>query len=193
MLQPQEERALTFFDVKGDVETVLEAFAARTLHYDRETAAYYHPGRSARAVLDGTPMAQFGQLHPAVAAARKLRQDVFLAEFDLDRLYELGLRQPQFKPLPRYPAVERDFSFLLPDAVVFEDLDRGVAGLRLAELRRFEPVEIFRGGNVAAGQYSILVRATFQSGERTLREEEVAQWSGRIIQAIEALGGTLRA
>jgi phenylalanyl-tRNA synthetase beta chain len=192
-LRPQEERALTFFDVKGDAETLLAAFASRTLHYDRETPAYYHPGRSARAVLDGTPVAQFGQLHPDLAAARKLRQDVFLAEFDLNRLYEVGLRDPQFKPLPRYPAVERDFSFLLPDAVVFEDLDRAVVGLRLAELRSFEPVEIFRGGNVAAGQYSILVRATFQSGERTLREEEVAQWSGRIIQALQALGGTLRA
>jgi phenylalanyl-tRNA synthetase beta chain len=54
------------------------------------------------------------------------------------------------------------------------------------------PVEIFRGGAIPAGKYSILLRATFQSRERTLREDEVAEWSGRIIKAVEGLGGTQR-
>jgi phenylalanyl-tRNA synthetase beta chain len=193
VLRPQEARPLTFFDLKGDVETLLGTFAALTLVYDRETAAYYHPGRSARAVLDGMPVAQFGQLHPDLAAARKLRQDVFLAEIDLSRLYELGLRQPHFKPLPRYPAVERDFSLLFADTVTFEDLEGAIRGLKIAELRSFEPVEVFRGGNVPAGLYSILVRAMFQSSQRTLREDEVAAWSKRLIQTLEKLGGTLRA
>jgi phenylalanyl-tRNA synthetase beta chain len=60
-------------------------------------------------------------------------------------------------------------------------------------MRNFVPVEIFRGGNVGAGKYSLLLRANFQSNERTLREEEVAQWSSQIIQALEKLGGALRA
>jgi len=193
VLRPQEARSVTFFDVKGDVETLLNTFSAHALVYDRETAAYYHPGRSARAVLDGTPVAQFGQLHPEVAATRKLRQDVFLAEFDLNRLYELGLREPQFKPLPRYPAVERDFSFLFADAITCEDLERAIISLKLSELCGFKPVEIFRGGNVPAGQYSVLLRVIFQSGERTLRENEVAQWSAQVIEALQKLGGKIRA
>jgi phenylalanyl-tRNA synthetase beta chain len=68
-----------------------------------------------------------------------------------------------------------------------------VAALGLGELREFVPVEIFRGGAIPAGNYSLLLRATFQSNERTLREDEVAQWSGKIITALETLGGTLRA
>jgi phenylalanyl-tRNA synthetase beta chain len=67
-----------------------------------------------------------------------------------------------------------------------------VTGLRLDALRGFVPVEIFRGGNLPAGKYSILLRATFQSGERTLREDEVGQWSARLIKALESLGGVLR-
>jgi phenylalanyl-tRNA synthetase beta chain len=54
------------------------------------------------------------------------------------------------------------------------------------------PAEIFRGGNVAAGKYSILLRALFQSTDRTLREDEVAQWSAASIKALEGLGGVLR-
>jgi phenylalanyl-tRNA synthetase beta chain len=55
------------------------------------------------------------------------------------------------------------------------------------------PVEIFRGRGIPAGSYSILLRGTFQSAERTLREDEVAQWSARIIKSLESLGGILRA
>jgi phenylalanyl-tRNA synthetase beta chain len=190
--RPEETRALTFFDVKGDVENLLGSFTASALHCDAQASDYYHPGRSARVVMDGTVVAQFGQLHPDVAAARKLRQDVFLAEFYLDRLYEHELREPRYRALPRYPAVERDFSFVFADAVTFEQVEHAVTALRLDALRSFAAAEIFRGGNVPPGKYSILLRATFQSGERTLREDEVGQWSGRLIEALEGLGGALR-
>jgi phenylalanyl-tRNA synthetase beta chain len=65
--------------------------------------------------------------------------------------------------------------------------------LGIPELRSFVPMEIFRGDKVGAGKYSILLRAKFQSGERTLREDEVAQWSGQISKALEGLGGVQRA
>jgi phenylalanyl-tRNA synthetase beta chain len=182
-----------FFDLKGDVENLLQAFQHQTLTYDAQTSEYYHSGRSARALMDGALVAQFGQLHPDVAARRKLRQSVFVAELYVDRLYPQGLRVVRYQPLPRYPAVERDFSFVFDDAATFEQIQRAVIALGLAELRRFIPVEIFRGGNVPAGRYSLLLRARFQSAERTLREEEVAQWSAQIIKALESLGGKLRA
>jgi phenylalanyl-tRNA synthetase beta chain len=189
----QPARPLSFFDVKGDVETLLGFFQHNAICYDTQTADYYHPGRSARAILDGEVVAQFGQLHPEIAATRKLRQDVFVGELYLDVLYKRGLREPVYQPLPKYPAVDRDFSFIFADAVIFEQIERTVRSLSLSELNTFVPVEIFRGGSVPAGKYSILLRAMFQSNERTLREEEVADWSAQIIKALESLGGTLRA
>jgi phenylalanyl-tRNA synthetase beta chain len=182
-----------FFDLKGDVENLLQAFQHQTLTYDAQTSDYYHSGRSARALMDGALVAQFGQVHPDVAARRKLRQSVFVAELYLDRLYPQGLRVVRYQPLPRYPAVERDFSFVFDDAATFEQIQRAVIRLGVAELRSFVPVEVFRGGNVPAGRYSLLLRARFQSADRTLREEEVAQWSAQIIKALESLGGRLRA
>ena len=142
--------------------------------------------------MDGTFVAQFGQRHPDLATSRKLRQDVYFAEGFLDRLYEHPLREPRYRSLPRYPAVERDFSFVFDDAVTFEQVEQAITKLQLSELRSFEPAEVFRGGNVPAGRYSILLRSIFQSIERTLREDEITQWSGNIINALERLGGTLR-
>jgi len=189
----QGTRPFSFFDLKGDVETLLRQFQIDSLAFNIQTSDYYHPSRSARALLNGTPVAQFGQLHPDIAALRKLKQEVFIAEVDLEQLYQRSLRQVRYQALPRYPAVERDFSFVFPDSVVFEKIEQAILAVGLSELRSFDPVEIFRGGSVAAGSYSILLRATLQSAERTLREDEVAQWSEKIIHRLKALGGTQRA
>ncbi len=187
----QATAAETFRGFKGDVESVLAAFAGE-MTYDRETAEYFHPGRSARARLNGAVVAQFGQIHPEVAAARKLRQEVYLAEFDLEQLYQSGLRPIRFTALGKYPSVERDFSFVFSDEVSFEQMKKAVVNSGIHELRDFRPVEIFRGGAIAAGKYSVLLRVRFQSTERTLREDEVGQWSMKVVAALTKLGGAQR-
>jgi phenylalanyl-tRNA synthetase beta chain len=187
------QSAEAFRAFKGDVESLLSIFAGDDLSFDRETPEYFHPGRSARGLMDGAPVAWFGQVAESAKAARKLRQDVFLAEFDLDSLHALGLRKVAFTPQAKYPAVERDFSFVFSDEVEFEEIRRGVIGLGLPELRSFAPVEIFRGGSIGAGKYSILLRARLQSDAATLRDEQIALWSGKIVAALQGLGGTQRA
>src|ERR1039457_5284992 len=176
--------AEAFRSFKGDVENLLAPFAYGELSFDRETAEYFHPGRSARVLMDGAVVTQFGQIAESVKAARKLRQDVFLAELDLEQLYARGLRTVRFAALAKYPAVERDFSFVFGDEVEFEAMRRGVVGLGIAELREFKPVEIFRGGSIGAGKYSILLRAKLQSNEGTLRDDvPIVHWSEKIVGA----------
>jgi phenylalanyl-tRNA synthetase beta chain len=181
-----------FRGFKGDVEALLARFASH-LKYDGEAADYFHPGRSARALIGATPVAQFGQIHPDIVTARKLRQDVFLAEISLEQLYKLGLRPVQFQSLPKYPAVERDFSFIFADQVSFSEMNKVVRKLGIAELRELYPVEIFRGGSIPHGKYSMLLRVKFQSDERTLREDEISQSSAKIVSALTSLGGAQRA
>ncbi len=186
--------AEAFRSFKGDVENLLAAFACRELSFDRETAEYFHPGRSARARMDGAVVAQFGQIAEGVKSERKLRQDVFLAEIDLERLHAIGLRTVRFAPLAKYPAVERDFSFVFGDGVEFEAMRRAVMGLGIPELREFKPVEIFRGGSIEPGHYSILLRAKLQSTEETLRDDvQIVASSERIVGALKKIGGVQRA
>lgn len=192
-------RRYSFFDLKGDIETLLGAFQFNALYFDASTPDYYHPGRSARAVMDGATVARFGQLHPELAAERKLRlsaqetPEIYIAEIDLERLYRHDLRKIRYQAIPRFPGVDRDFSFTFDDSVTFERIRNVISALGIAELRALAPAEIFRGGSIPSGKYSMLLRATFQSAERTLRDDEVALWSQQIIQALESLGGTLRA
>ncbi len=198
-------RPYTFFDLKGDVETLLSAFELQGLDFQglrpddlrsedprSHPAKYYHPGRSAVAVAEGKLVARFGQMHPDVANTFKIRQEIYLAEINLDGLLKAPLRAPRYQPLSRFPAVDRDFSFLFGDAVTFAQISTAVLALKIAELQSFQPAEIFRGEGVPQGRYSVLLRARFQSFERTLRDDEVAQWSAQIIKALETIGGSLR-
>ena len=178
---------------KGDLEKVLGIFEHQSLTFDRQTPEYYDAGSAARALLDNEVIAQFGRLGSHAAAERKIREDVFIAEIFADRLFSRPLRKAQYRPLAKFPAVERDFSFVFADQVTFEKILSAVRSLDLPELRSFVPVEIFRGGSVAPGKYSILLRARFQSLDRTLREEEVAEWSAKIVAALTELGGAQRA
>jgi phenylalanyl-tRNA synthetase beta chain len=183
----------TFFHMKGDLEDALAAFQHQSLYFDAMTPPYYHPGRSARAVLDSETVARFGQLHPEVAAARKLRQDVYIAEVLLDRLFKHSLREPRYERISKFPAVERDFSFVFDNEVTFERIHSAVEALGFAEMLLFAPREIYRGEKAGDGKYSVLLHAEFQSKERTLRDDEVAQWSAQIVSTLEKLGGVLRA
>ena len=183
----------SFFHLKGELEELLAAFQYQSLYFDTLVPDYFHPGRAARAVMDGETVAHFGQLHPEQAATRKLRQQVYLAEVMLDRLYKHCLREPRYQRISKFPAVGRDFSFVFNETITFERIKSGVDELSITELAAFAPGEIYRGEKVGGGKYSVLLHSEFQSKERTLRDDEVAQWSAQIIARLEALGGVLRA
>src|SRR5258708_7687452 len=150
-----QARAYSFFDLKGDIEALLAAFEIRDLRF--EQVEHYHPGRSARAVADGITVAEFGQVHPNLTTARKLKQDIYIAEIYLDRLLQLPLRSPRYQPISKYPAVDRDFSFTFADSVSFAQMQSAARMLNIAELQSFQPAETFRGGTVPAGKYSVLL------------------------------------
>ena len=195
-------RPADFYDLKGLIEAISDRFASRSVYYDAfapESGLLpggLNPERAARCVVDGSTVGYFGELHPDEAAQRKLRQAVFIGEIYLDRLFRQPLRQPAARELSRYQPVRRDFSLIFPDAVHWETVGSALASLEIAELQEYRPAEIFRdakGKAIPAGHYSMLVATTFQSTERTLRDEELHTWSNSIVNVLESLGGKLRA
>ncbi|HEX3437073.1 MAG TPA: phenylalanine--tRNA ligase subunit beta [Pseudacidobacterium sp.] len=192
---------LDFYDVKGTVEQLLGKFAVRALYFDRFPPAsglmpsWLYPGRSARAVIDGATIGYFGELHPAEAQRRKLKQTVYVGEIYLDRLYKQNPRQPAVRELSRFQAVRRDFSFIFADTTSYAQISDALSALNIAGLQRFEPKEILRdkdGKRIPAGHFSMLLRTVFQAQDRTLQEDELQSYSQRVISAIEAIGGKLR-
>jgi phenylalanyl-tRNA synthetase beta chain len=199
-LYPAE--AAPFYALKGVVESLLARFTHKSVYFDSPgTAAMHlqpkwlHSGRAARVVADGFTLGWLGQLAPTQAEARKLRQPVYLCEVALDRLFQSALRAPLAQEISRYPAVERDFSFVFADSVQWQQLAATLENTAIPEMVSYAPLEIFRdakGMNVPPEHYSLLVRVRFQSSDRTLAENDLQSFSEKIIAALTAAGGTLR-
>jgi phenylalanyl-tRNA synthetase beta chain len=191
-------RAIEFQDVKGVVEQVLERFQTRAVNFDRFeaeaglTPEWLHPYRAARVVVDGVTVGWFGQLHPRVAAERKLKEPVLVGELYLDRLYKLPLREPVAREISRFQPVRRDFSLVLDESIAWEKIDQAVAGLRIPELVEWRAREVFRDAKLGKGEYALLLGATFQAADRTLREEELQEFQARVVEAVGKVGARLR-
>jgi phenylalanyl-tRNA synthetase beta chain len=192
-------RASDFHDMKGVVEQVLERFQMRTMYFDRFpaeaglTPQWLHPYRSARVVAEGVTVGWFGQIHPRQAEARKFKEPVLVGELYLDRLYKLPLRKPAARELSRFQPVRRDFSLVLDESVAWEKIDQSMAALAIPELVDWRLREIFRDARLGKEEYSLLLGATFQASDRTLREEELQRFHTLVVEAVSKAGARLRA
>ena len=185
-------KALDFFDVKGDLENLLAEFDVESPAFDTADLRYHESGLGAAFSAQGAVLVRFGQLQHQVAREYKLRQPIYVAEVDLDGLLALRLRTRTFRPIPRFPTVERDLSLLVPVEVSYGQIEEAVRAARPADLQESRPVDRFEGGALPAGCYSLLLRLVFQSPERTLAGEEADAASRSILAALEPLGVQLR-
>ncbi len=147
--------------------------------------------------LSGGPIiGAAGQLASQVADRFKLRQNVFLAEWALDPFLiacVTARAERRYKPISRFPAVERDFSLILRDGTSFASVRDAILALGIEEMISVEAIDLFRGRNIAPGKFSLLVRVTFQSQQGTLTEPALSDFSSRIVSALETtLSATLR-
>jgi phenylalanyl-tRNA synthetase beta chain len=205
----ENAREYEFADLKGDLDAIGDL--ATGFEWHQGGSSWNHAARRGTVSLSAHPtpsvissearnlssLGVAGQLARRVAEKFKLRQEIFLAEIHLDPLYaaiSAAKDSRRYEPLPRFPAVERDFSLLLADGTPFSDVVKTIHSLNISEITSIDAADLFRGKNVPAGKYSLLVRVTFQSREATLTDAQSSDFSARIIQALEKnLGAQLRA
>jgi phenylalanyl-tRNA synthetase beta chain len=188
-------RAFAFADLKGDLDAI--GGLCGGLRWENGGADWLSAAKRAKVFLGEKEIGVAGLLGRRVADILKLRQDVFLAEIDLGTVYckYYGVKNARrYEPLPRFPAVERDFSLLLADGTAFADVTKAIQTLGISEITSIEAADLFRGKNVPDGKYSLLVRVTFQSKEGTLTDTQTGDYSSKIVSALEKqLGAQLRA
>ena len=193
-------REFKFEDLKGDLDRIGEL--AGGLGWHAGGPGWLVGARAAQISLahghgHAGSLGVAGQLARRVADQLKLRQDVYLAELRLEPLLagiEAARAANRFKPLPRFPAVERDFSLVLSDGVTFAQVAETIRALGIAEIVSIDAADLFRGGQVPPGKFSLMIRVTFQSADATFTDAQLSGFSSRIVAALEQkLRASLRA
>ncbi|MBV9671067.1 MAG: phenylalanine--tRNA ligase subunit beta, partial [Acidobacteriales bacterium] len=143
-----------FFQQKGDLESLWDDLGNPPRLSEIAAAEIFHSGRSAMFQFDGSRLASFGEIKSGSLGQRKLKQPVYLAQIELGELLAQPSSTPKYQPISRFPSIERDFSFLLPDSVTWHGLQSAIEQLAIPDLQALRIVEVFRGKSVGAGRYS---------------------------------------
>jgi phenylalanyl-tRNA synthetase beta chain len=177
----EAERPSNFYDIKGDIEDILQAFDYDVPISPRQPPLYYHPGRFARSTDD----VLFGELHPEYAELFKLRQRVYIAELKLNPILS-SLEDHEIRPIPKYPSIRRDLSLLVNKGVTYAEVLAAMP--RPKELVKIEAFDRVESGPFPESKYSLAISVWYQSNERTLTDAEVEELHSSVLQALAAKG-----
>jgi phenylalanyl-tRNA synthetase beta chain len=155
-----------FFDLKGVLEGLFERFNLQ-LRVEKAESPFLESTEGADLFANDRKVGWIGALRDSVRAAYNTDEKVWCAELDLDVLGQSGTRERVYGPIPRYPAVVRDFSFYVPDQVPAADL--------VEKITEVSPLIVSVGvfDTFKKEVRSISFRVVFQSYEDTLTDESV--------------------
>jgi phenylalanyl-tRNA synthetase beta chain len=181
----EARRAIDFFDLKGDAESLFALTnAAREFSAVATAQAWLHPGQSAEFTRAGRRVGYLGALHPELAKALDLDGDVFAFEFDVEAIAPRVL--PKAEPVSRFPSVRRDLSFELPEEVAYAQVEatiRDAVGETLADIVLFDR---YAGENLGTGVKSLAMGLILQDRYRTLTDQDADRCMTLAVAALQA-------
>ncbi|MGV3682007.1 MAG: phenylalanine--tRNA ligase subunit beta [Acidovorax sp.] len=196
----RKEQGIDFFDVKGDVEALLAPLKAT---FEPGEHPAMHPGRCARVLVQGQPIGFVGELHPQWRQSWELPLAPVMFELELDAVLQRVV--PQFKPVAKHQAVERDLAVVVAERVTQAEVVAAVqAAIPGGMLRSAVLFDVYRpkplkageeapAGGLAPGEKSLAVRLTLGSDEATLTEAEIeSAVQAAVTQLTQRVGARLR-
>ena len=187
-----DAQSVDFFDVKADVEMLLSmAGWADDAVFNAATHAALQPGQTAEVLRGESSVGFVGKLHPKVAAAFELKQDVFV--FELDVAQTFATQVPVAEPISKYPAVRRDIAVVVDEDVVAAELLSAVRRASPELIRRVNIFDVYRGPGIEAGRKSVALGLILQETSRTLVDVDADAVVDAAVQIINReFGGQLR-
>ncbi len=188
---PEEKDALcmasygaeeNFYTMKGRIEELFDILGIKDREYLTENLnPAFHPGRCAKLVAAGKEIGVIGQVHPQVCENYGLDTEVYAAEIEFNLMYELAGTEKKYVPLPKYPAMVRDFAMVVAEEIKVGDLEkeiRAAAGPLLESVKLFD---VYRGAQILPGTKSVAFSLTYRAKDKTLTEGEVNEINTKVL------------
>ena len=188
---------MDFYAMKGVIEAVLKDLRVKDVTFRAGSGAAeeasYHPGRYAEVWSGETCLGRFGQIHPLTARNYGVDAEFYCAELALKALAQVKGADPEYTPLPKFPAVERDIAVVCDKAVTVGALEecirKGAKGL----LKQVSLFDIYTGVGIPEGKKSVAFNLVLRADDRSLTSEEADEDVKAILESLEKdLGAVLR-
>jgi len=188
----QTSRAVDFFDLKGDVESILDMTAMKEqFSFVSGQHPSLHPGQCACIKKADEPVGWLGKMHPQVLQKLGIKNDIYLFEIDWNAIS--GVQLPQYLPLSKYPSIRRDLAVVVDKKIsslqIINTIKKVIPEI-LTDIRIFD---VYQGKGVDFGRKSVALGLILQESSRTLTDQEVEDATSKVVIKLEKeLGATLR-
>ena len=163
----------SFFTLKGAVETILDSIRAEDATYVAEKSdPSYHPGRCAKVYVNGQEVGTLGQIHPLVAANYGVDAELYYADLKFDALFASRGADPEYQPLPKFPAVTRDIAVLVDKAVTVGAMESSIQAAAKGLLKDVTLFDIYEGAKLPTGKKSVAFNLVLRADDRSLTTQE---------------------
>ena len=184
-----------YLNLKGVVENLIEGLGVKGVKFQRESEnVSFHPGKTAKLIVGRKTYAGvFGEVHPDLNENFGIDVPCYIAEIDLDAVYDNAELERKYKMIPKFPAVTRDIALLVDDSILVQDIEDSIrrAGGNLVE--KVELFDIYKGEQIPEGKKSIAYAIVYRNENKTLTDKEVNKVHDKILRALEhKLGAEVR-
>jgi phenylalanyl-tRNA synthetase beta chain len=174
-----------FYIVKGVIEAILNDLKIYDYSFVRSSETFLHPGQSADIYISSQlPVASsqpirigyVGALSPAIVDSLDIKAhkpSVIVMEIDLDSIIPYALRETKYRPLPRYPYIERDTAIIVDSALEASSLMEWLKSYPSDLIEDVYIFDVYRGKNIPEGKKSIAFNVRYRASDRTLKDEEI--------------------
>lgn len=184
----------SFFTLKGAVETILDSIRAEDVTYVAEKSdPSYHSGRCAKVYVKGQEVGTLGQIHPLVAANYGVDAELYYADLKFDALFASRGADPEYQPLPKFPAVTRDIAVLVDKAVTVGAMESSIQAAAKGLLRDVTLFDIYEGAKLPAGKKSVAFNLVLRADDRSLTAQEADDEVNLVLERLKKdFGAMLR-
>lgn len=181
-------------ELKGVVENLIEGLGLEKVSFKRESEnPTFHPGKTAALYIGKEYAGVVGEIHPDVAANYDIDERCYVAELNLDVLFNNAKLIKKYVPLPKFPAVTRDIAVIVNDEVLVEEIDSTIKKQGGAILESATLFDVYKGKQIPEGKKSIAYAITYRHKDKTLTDNEVNKVHDKIVRSLEhKLGAELR-
>lgn len=184
----------SFFTLKGAVETILDSIRAEDVTYVAEKSdPSYHPGRCAKVYVKGQEVGTLGQIHPLVVANYGVDAELYYADLKFDALFASRGADPEYQPLPKFPAVTRDIAVLVDKAVTVGAMESSIQAAAKGLLKGVTLFDIYEGAKLPAGKKSVAFNLVLRADDRSLTAQEADDEVNLVLERLKKdFGAMLR-
>lgn len=180
----QAKTGVDFYDIKGDLESVLELTGKLSeIEFKAEANPALHPGQSAAIYLKGERIGFIGVIHPELERSFDLNGRTLVFELLWDKVSDRVV--PQAQEISRFPANRRDIAVVVAENVPAAEILSECKKVGANQIVGVNLFDVYRGKGVEQGFKSLAISLILQDTSRTLEEEEIAATVARCVEALK--------